>query len=158
MSLTRAEKNEIIINDAKGILHPDYYVCHTKTGGVQVRKRKTPLNIKTDGMERPEDVNALAESSSPVKERNYDTVTNKQLLDMMLQILDKTTECKDENLNDVEREKETKENEEFAEGMKMRAEKVINDNLPEQKNTVPEIKPQRPQLRVNRRKGRNLLR
>jgi len=42
--------------------------------------------------------------------------------------------------------------------MKMRAEKVINDNLPEQKNTVPEIKPQRPQLRVNRRKGRNLLR
>jgi hypothetical protein len=131
-------------------------VCHTKTGGVQVRKRKKKLEVTT-----PVNVDSLIEPASP--ERNYDTVTNKQLLDMMLQILDKTTECKDENLNDVEREKETKENEEFAEGMKMRAEKVINENLPEQsepKNIVPEVKPQqmqRPQLRVTRRKGRNLL-
>ena len=92
MSLTRAEKNAIIINDAKGIQHPDYYVCHTKTGGVQVRKRKKKLEVTT-----PVNVDSLIEPASP--ERNYDTVTNKQLLDMMLQILDKTTECKDENLN-----------------------------------------------------------
>ena len=38
--LTRAEKNMIIINESKGIQHPDYYVCDTKNGGVQVRKRK----------------------------------------------------------------------------------------------------------------------
>jgi hypothetical protein len=153
MSLTRAEKNAIIINESKGIQHPDYYVCHTKTGGVQVRKRKKKLEenppVKTEAIE------------NIPKAKNYDTVSNKQLLDMMIQILDKTTESKDKNLNDVEREKETKENEEFTEGMKMRAEKVIKEKLPE-----PEIRteiktqetPQRTQPRVFRRKGRNLLR
>ena len=106
----------------------------------------------------------IAAMLETAKTNNYDTVSNKQLLDMMIQILDKTTESKDKNLNDVEREKETKENEEFAEGMKMRAEKVIKEKLPEKQ---PEIKPQQerspqqqhsPQPRIFRRKGRNLLR
>ena len=175
MSLTRAEKNAIIINESKGIQHPDYYVCHTKTGGVQVRKRKKKLEenppVKTEAVFTQEPTvrpyGAQAQRAVPVenipKTKNYDTVSNKQLLDMMIQILDKTTESKDKNLNDVEREKETKENEEFTEGMKMRAEKVIKENLPEPEIKVtPEIKPQVqqriPQPRVFRRKGRNLLR
>ena len=182
MSLTRAEKNAIIINESKGIQHPDYYVCHTKTGGVQVRKRKKKLEVvKTEVIENTTDT--ITETSNPgilqdswangsmsledakhpkpVKEKNYDTVSNKQLLDMMIQILDKTTESKDKNLNDVEREKETKENEEFTEGIKMRAEKVIKEKLPEREIRT-EIKtqetPQPTQPRVFRRKGRNLLR
>ena len=178
MSLTRAEKNAIIINESKGIQHPDYYVCHTKTGGVQVRKRKKKLEVNL-GENKIETnkahIAAETPEPNPVKTNNYDTVSNKQLLDMMIQILDKTTESKDKNLNDVEREKETKENEEFTEGMKMRAEKVIKENLPERTQSVlearsaepeikvtPEIKPQVqqriPQPRVFRRKGRNLLR
>jgi len=175
MSLTRAEKNAIIINDSKGIQHPDYYVCHTKTGGVQVRKRKKKLEVnppvKTEAgfaQEPTVPIENTSEAQMVLKEtpktNNYDTVSNKQLLDMMIQILDKTTESRDKNLNDVEREKETKENEEFAEGMKMRAEKVIKEKLPEKQ---PEIKPQQerspqqqhsPQPRIFRRKGRNLLR
>ena len=173
MSLTRAEKNAIIINESKGIQHPDYYVCHTKTGGVQVRKRKKKLEenppVKTEAVFTQEPTvrpyGAQAQRAVPVenipKTKNYDTVSNKQLLDMMIQILDKTTESRDKNLNDVEREKETKENEEFTEGMKMRAEKVIKEKLPEREIRT-EIKtqetPQPTQPRVFRRKGRNLLR
>ena len=162
MSLTRAEKNAIIINESKGIQHPDYYVCHTKTGGVQVRKRKKKLEVvKTEAIENTTESLTETLKTNPVKEKNYDTVSNKQLLDMMLQILDKTTESKDKNLNDVEREKETKENEEFTEGMKMRAEKVIKENLPEPEihtEIKTQVTPQRTQPRVFRRKGRNLLR
>ena len=174
MSLTRAEKNAIIINESKGIQHPDYYVCHTKTGGVQVRKRKKKLE-ENSGENKIETnkahIAAETPEPKPVKTNNYDTVSNKQLLDMMIQILDKTTESKDKNLNDVEREKETKENEEFTEGMKMRAEKVIKEKLPEpeiQTEIKTQETPQRTQPRVfrmtygpegfARRKGRNLLR
>ena len=164
MSLTRAEKNAIIINESKGIQHPDYYVCHTKTGGVQVRKRKKKLEtnppVKTETIENTTESLTETPKTNPVKEKNYDTVSNKQLLDMMLQILDKTTESKDKNLNDVEREKETNENKEFTEGMKMRAEKVIKENLPERTQSVLEARSAeiKPQPRVFRRKGRNLLR
>ena len=43
MSLSRSERNSIIINDAKGIQHPLYYVMTDKNGKIQVRKRKVPL-------------------------------------------------------------------------------------------------------------------
>ena len=49
-------------------------------------------------------------------------VTNKQLLEKMLNILEKNTECKDKNLNDVEKERVTDENKEFAESIKEKIE------------------------------------
>ena len=49
MSLSRSERNSIIINDAKGIQHPLYYVMTDKNGKIQVRKRKVPLtNTSTE--------------------------------------------------------------------------------------------------------------
>ena len=152
--LTRAEKNMIIINESKGIQHPEYYVCHTKNGGVQVRKRKQPLNvglltqstsqkIKTSIKENPtcdslpevegsanQDSNTEGERSEsskiePPKETiSYEAVTNKQLLEKMLLILEKNAESKNKDLNDPERERETEDNKQFIEGVKSQAEQL----------------------------------
>ena len=136
--LTQAEKNNIIINESRGIQHPDYYVCHTKTGGVQVRKRKTPLSTSNatpteqtpkqtpvEQTEKP--IEQHTEQQQPEQQKvdndlKYEMVTNKQLLEKMLNILEKNTECKDKNLNDVEKEKVTDENKEFAESIKEKIE------------------------------------
>ena len=145
--LTRAEKNMIIINESKGIQHPDYYVCHTKNGGVQVRKRKQSLNvglltqstsqnIKTPIKENPtcdslpegegsSNMEGQSQESSkiePPKETiSYEAVTNKQLLEKMLLILEKNAESKNKDLNDPERERETEDNKQFIEGVKSQA-------------------------------------
>ena len=56
MSLSRSERNSIIINDAKGIQHPLYYVMTYKNGKIEVRKRKVPLtNMSTES--KPVEVN-----------------------------------------------------------------------------------------------------
>ena len=166
--LTRAEKNMIIINESKGIQHPEYYVCHTKNGGVQVRKRKQSLNvgllaqstsqnIKTPIKENPTydsltegqgtlpDSNAEGEGSEdlsskiePPKETiSYEAVTNKQLLEKMLLILEKNAESKNKDLNDPERERETEDNKQFIEGVKSQAEQL---NINKEKQSV-DIKP-----------------
>ncbi len=150
--LTRAEKNMIIINESKGIQHPDYYVCHTKNGGVQVRKRKQSLNvglltqstsqnIKTPIKENPtydslpegqcsanmegERLEDLSSKIEPPKETiSYEAVTNKQLLEKMLLILEKNAESKNKDLNDPERERETEDNKQFIEGVKSQAEQL----------------------------------
>ena len=144
--LTRAEKNMIIINESKGIQHPEYYVCHTKNGGVQVRKRKQPLNvgtltqstsqnIKTPIKENPT-CDSLPEGLNPEGEKQpegeqppketiaYEAVTNKQLLEKMLLILEKNAESKNKDLNDPERERETEDNKQFIEGVKSQAEQL----------------------------------
>ena len=153
-NLTRAEKNAIIINDSKGIQHPEYYVCHTKSGGVQVRKRKTPLTVTQ--VNQPSDTvepsirknpEASPTDSVPNKVIDYETTTNKQLLEKMLSILEKNSESKDKNLNDPEREKETKENKEFIEGL--REESTIANKVPA---TAVQVPP-----KPRQRKGRNLL-
>lgn len=137
--LTRAEKNAIIINEAKGILHPDYYVCQTKSGTMQVRKRKTPLNSqpKSGLASQPiSDSNSQSEENSTHEQINivedktvpqkpsieYDMITNKQLLERMLSILEKNTENKNQNLNDPEREIISNENKKFVENIE---EKVV---------------------------------
>ena len=150
--LTRAEKNMIIINESKGIQHPEYYVCHTKNGGVQVRKRKQSLNvglltqstsqnIKTPIKENPtcdslpegqcsvntegERSEGLSSKIEPPKETiSYEAVTNKQLLEKMLLILEKNAESKNKDLNDPERERETEDNKQFIEGVKSQAEQL----------------------------------
>ena len=133
--LTQAEKNNIIINESRGIQHPDYYVCHTKTGGVQVRKRKTPLSTSKptadettpkQPAEQPAEQHTEQPAEQPIDQHTedlkYEMVTNKQLLEKMLNILEKNTECKDKNLNDVEKERVTDENKEFAESIKEKIE------------------------------------
>ena len=155
--LTRAEKNMIIINESKGIQHPDYYVCHTKNGGVQVRKRKQSLNvglltqstsqnIKTPIKENPTcdsltegqcSANQDTEPKPPKETISYEAVTNKQLLEKMLLILEKNAESKNKDLNDPERERETEDNKQFIEGVKSQAEQL---NINKEKQPV-DIKP-----------------
>ncbi|KAI5532458.1 hypothetical protein TVAGG3_0368670, partial [Trichomonas vaginalis G3] len=43
MSLSKSERESIILNDARGIQHPFYYVSQSKDGKIYVRKRKVPL-------------------------------------------------------------------------------------------------------------------
>lgn len=192
--LTRAEKNAIIINEAKGIQNPDYYVHTTKSGTVQVRKRKSKLGAliqesrpKTPNestihvdkdvkivvpksveipveTERSEGARGLEEREAQTKPKtDYEAITNKQLLEKMMLILEKTTESKDKNLNDCERERETKENKEFLEGTKSKVESSMN--VETQRKTVDNTKncksrnllsKQQPQSQLMR-KGRNLL-
>ena len=121
MSLSRSERNSIIINDAKGIQHPLYYVMTDKNGKIQVRKRKVPLtNTSTES--KPVVVN---EEQITEKENVtiYESVTNKKLLEKMLEVLERSTESNDLNKNPVERQKETEENKQFVSNISEQVEK-----------------------------------
>lgn len=135
MSLSRSERNSIIINDAKGIQHPLYYVMTDKNGKIQVRKRKVPLtNTPTESkpVERafsPEALRAVVNEeqvTEPVEKENvtiYESVTNKKLLEKMLEVLERSTESNDLNKNPVERQKETEENKKFVSNISEQVEK-----------------------------------
>ena len=121
MSLSRSERNSIIINDAKGIQHPLYYVRTDKNGKIQVRKRKVPLtNTSTES--KPVVVN---EEQVTEKENVtiYESVTNKKLLEKMLEVLERSTESNDMNKNPIERQKETEENKQFVSNISEQVEK-----------------------------------
>ena len=121
MSLSRSERNSIIINDAKGIQHPLYYVMTDKNGKIQVRKRKVPLtNTSTES--KPAVVN---EEQVTEKENVtiYESVTNKKLLEKMLEVLERSTESNNLNKNPVERQKETEENKKFVSNISEQVEK-----------------------------------
>ena len=124
MSLSRSERNSIIINDAKGIQHPLYYVMTDKNGKIQVRKRKVPLtNTSTES--KPVVVNE-EQVTEPVEKENvtiYESVTNKKLLEKMLEVLERSTESNDMNKNPVERQKETEENKQFISNISEQVEK-----------------------------------
>ena len=124
MSLSRSERNSIIINDAKGIQHPLYYVMTDKNGKIQVRKRKVPLtNTSTES--KPAVVNE-EQVTEPVEKENvtiYESVTNKKLLEKMLEVLERSTESNDMNKNPVERQKETEENKQFVSNISEQVEK-----------------------------------
>ena len=127
MSLSRSERNSIIINDAKGIQHPLYYVMTDKNGKIQVRKRKVPLtNTSTES--KPVEVNEESKEqvTEPVEKENvtiYESVTNKKLLEKMLEVLERSTESNDLNKNPVERQKETEENKQFVSNISEQVEK-----------------------------------
>ena len=135
MSLSRSERNSIIINDAKGIQHPLYYVMTDKNGKIQVRKRKVPLtNTPTESkpVERafsPEAQSAVVNEeqvTEPVEKENvtiYESVTNKKLLEKMFEVLERSTESNDLNKNPVERQKETEENKKFVSNISEQVEK-----------------------------------
>ena len=124
MSLSRSERNSIIINDAKGIQHPLYYVMTDKNGKIQVRKRKVPLtNTSTES--KPVVVNE-EQVTEPVEKENvtiYESVTNKKLLEKMLEVLERSTESNNLNKNPVERQKETEENKKFVSNISEQVEK-----------------------------------
>ena len=107
------------------------------------------------------------ETKPEIKNIEYEMISNKQLLEKMLAILEKNSESKDKNLNDPERERETKENKEFIEGIKeenkvlsaKRETHIETPSKPQDNNQKPETKRQiiKPTQHIKPRKGRNLL-
>ena len=142
--LTKAEKNQIIINESKGIQHPLYYVCTTKSGGVQVRKRKVPLNIEVKSESKP-----VEESESHESKDIYETITNKEILEKMLHILENQVVSRDGNLNSVENEHVTEENKKFVENIQ---EQIERPPISEPKPEPPKQNP----YAVRRQRGRVL--
>ena len=141
--LTKAEKNQIIINEAKGILHPEYYCYTTKSGNIQVRRRKNPLQYgHVENIENSKNV------------EDYDSVSNKQLLQKMLEILEKNTISNNQNINDPERERETEDNEEFNKHVR----KQISDSDSESETIEEEEEQPKEHIQINniRRRGRIL--
>lgn len=137
--LKKSERDEIILNESKGIHHPLYYCFTDCNGKILVRKRKIPLDGDTPAptptqtpvsvkevTQAPEQVStpqAKLESSAISKkpEVDYDAVTNKQLLDRLVTILEGKVVSKDQNLNSVENEKVTEGNKRFVEQVKTKA-------------------------------------
>ena len=142
--LTRAEKDQIIYNEGHGILHPDYYCYRTKSGSIQIRKRKESITVPISGNNQPQQQQVPPPEPAPPqpieqptkKEEDYDSVSNKQLLEKMLEILEKNNNTNtNQNLNDPEREKEKEENKKFIENIKTQEEKTTED--PPQQITEP---------------------
>ena len=131
--LTSAERNSIILNESRGIQHPLYYVCQTKSGKVQVRKRKTPLvNDSVAPPAPPTVIHEPTEVATPSPTRNivattqsqggsdnvnYDSVTNRELLERMLDVLQKNVNSNDEEKNSPENERVTQENKQFIDNI-----------------------------------------
>ena len=95
-----------------------------KNGKIQVRKRKVPLtNTSTES--KPVEINE-EQVTEPVEKENvtiYESVTNKKLLEKMLEVLERSTESNDVNKNPVERQKETEENKQFVSNISEQVEK-----------------------------------
>ena len=126
--LTKAEKNQIILNESKGILHPLYYCCTTKSGSIQVRKRKVPLNTQTATEAQEQEDKKEEHESKDI----YETITNKEILEKMLHILENQVVSRDQNLNSVENERITEDNKKFVENIADQAERPpFTDPKPE---------------------------
>ena len=150
--LSRAEKNEIILNDSRGFPHPDYYVYTTKSGQIQVRKRKISLNqmtvpnsntnVNTDVQQNSnvnttilrDDTNTtISQNDNTQKEETlYETMTNKMILEKMLNILEKNAVSNDKNLSPPENENITNENKQFVENIK-------DNTIDEQQQYIEEV-------------------
>ncbi|EAX97730.1 hypothetical protein TVAG_168270 [Trichomonas vaginalis G3] len=129
MSLSKSERESIILNDARGIQHPFYYVSQSKDGKIYVRKRKVPLanaesdNIKVHGTEgeaheahvKP---SIQTEKSIEPEEKKPDvlSITNQELIAKFVNFIEKQTESK--NPDPPVKEVETKENVQFIENVK----------------------------------------
>ena len=117
--LTRAEKDQIIYNEGHGILHPENYCYTTKSGSIQIRKRKQALTVPISENKEPQPTPEPTQPTPTKKEEDYDSVSNKQLLEKMLEILEKNNNTNNnQNLNDPEREKEKEENKQFIENIR----------------------------------------
>ncbi|EAX78097.1 hypothetical protein TVAG_589340 [Trichomonas vaginalis G3] len=126
MSLSKSEREFIILNDARGIQHPFYYVSQSKDGKIYVRKRKVPLanaesdNIKVYGTEGEAHIKPSVQTEPPKEqeEKKPDvlSITNQELIAKFVNFIEKQTESK--NPDPPVKEVETKENVQFIENVK----------------------------------------
>ncbi|EAX68503.1 hypothetical protein TVAG_183540 [Trichomonas vaginalis G3] len=128
MSLSKSERESIILNDARGIQHPFYYVSQSKDGKIYVRKRKVPLanaesdNIKVHGKGEAHEAHVKpsvqTEKSIEPEEKKPDvlSITNQELIAKFVNFIEKQTESK--NPDPPVKEVETKENVQFIENVK----------------------------------------
>ncbi|KAI5553917.1 hypothetical protein TVAGG3_0249750 [Trichomonas vaginalis G3] len=128
MSLSKSERESIILNDARGIQHPFYYVSQSKDGKIYVRKRKVPLanaesdNIKVHGKGEAHEAHLSllfkTEKSIEPEEKKPDvlSITNQELIAKFVNFIEKQTESK--NPDPPVKELETKENVQFIENVK----------------------------------------
>ncbi|EAX68471.1 hypothetical protein TVAG_101950 [Trichomonas vaginalis G3] len=128
MSLSKSERESIILNDARGIQHPFYYVSQSKDGKIYVRKRKVPLanaesdNIKVYGKGEVHEAHVKpsiqTEKSIEQEEKKPDvlSITNQELIAKFVNFIEKQTESK--NPDPPVKEVETKENVQFIENVK----------------------------------------
>ncbi|EAX73652.1 hypothetical protein TVAG_375390 [Trichomonas vaginalis G3] len=128
MSLSKSERESIILNDARGIQHPFYYVSQSKDGKIYVRKRKVPLanaesdNIKVYGKGEAHEAHVKpsiqTEKSIEPEEKKPDvlSITNQELIAKFVNFIEKQTESK--NPDPPVKEVETKENVQFIENVK----------------------------------------
>ncbi|EAX65425.1 hypothetical protein TVAG_244080 [Trichomonas vaginalis G3] len=128
MSLSKSERESIILNDARGIQHPFYYVSQSKDGKIYVRKRKVPLanaesdNIKVYGKGEVHEAHikpsVQTEKSIEQEEKKPDvlSITNQELIAKFVNFIEKQTESK--NPDPPVKEVETKENVQFIENVK----------------------------------------
>ncbi|EAX88375.1 hypothetical protein TVAG_377540 [Trichomonas vaginalis G3] len=128
MSLSKSERESIILNDARGIQHPFYYVSQSKDGKIYVRKRKVPLanaesdSIKVYGKGEVHEAHVKpsiqTEKSIEPEEKKPDvlSITNQELIAKFVNFIEKQTESK--NPDPPVKEVETKENVQFIENVK----------------------------------------
>ncbi|KAI5550707.1 hypothetical protein TVAGG3_0202680 [Trichomonas vaginalis G3] len=126
MSLSKSERESIILNDARGIQHPFYYVSQSKDGKIYVRKRKVPLanaesdNINVHGTEGEAHIKPSVQTEPPKEqeEKKPDvlSITNQELIAKFVNFIEKQTESK--NPDPPVKEVETKENVQFIENVK----------------------------------------
>ncbi|EAX95887.1 hypothetical protein TVAG_008980 [Trichomonas vaginalis G3] len=128
MSLSKSERESIILNDARGIQHPFYYVSQSKDGKIYVRKRKVPLanaesdNIKVYGKGEVHEAHVKpsiqTEKLIEPEEKKPDvlSITNQELIAKFVNFIEKQTESK--NPDPPVKEVETKENVQFIENVK----------------------------------------
>ncbi|EAX88582.1 hypothetical protein TVAG_472060 [Trichomonas vaginalis G3] len=128
MSLSKSERESIILNDARGIQHPFYYVSQSKDGKIYVRKRKVPLanaesdNIKVYGKGEVHEAHikpsVQTEKSIEPEEKKPDvlSITNQELIAKFVNFIEKQTKSK--NPDPPVKEVETKENVQFIENVK----------------------------------------
>ncbi|EAX88118.1 hypothetical protein TVAG_104290 [Trichomonas vaginalis G3] len=143
MSLSKSERQSIILNDARGIQHPLYYVSTSKDGKIYVRKRQVPLtNSETDKIDikpppsesKPEPKpGGLRESilaQSVEIKPDVLSITNQELIAKFVNFIEKQTESK--NPDPPVKEQETKINEEFV--------KNVKHEIHEQKKQIPQLR------------------
>ena len=145
MSLSKSERQSIILNDARGIQHPLYYVSTSKDGKIYVRKRRVPLtNSETDKIDIKPKLETKAEDSEVVRTKptiketeskpepkpDVLSITNQELIAKFVNFIEKQTEPK--NPDPPVKEQETKINEEFV--------KNVKHEIIEQKKQIPQLR------------------
>ena len=131
MSLSKSERQSIILNDARGIQHPLYYVSTSKDGKIYVRKRRVPLtNSETDKIDIKPPPSETKSEPKPEPKPDVLSITNQELIAKFVNFIEKQTESK--NPDPPVKEQETNINEEFV--------KNVKHEIIEQKKQIPQLR------------------